>query len=114
LESNETSSAPNAAAGCKSKPRPSPDLPSIFLGGMRLALRLAATRNSLMQPATIICDNMRPTAAPCGETALVHGVRYIYAPAGAGASAAAPVLREAQFLIDCPRCGKRTQIERYE
>lgn len=76
---------------------------------------LALARNSLMQPATIICDNSLGLDAPCGQPALVYSVQYIYGrhPNG-GRLAANSVLLEAHFAIECPRCGRRTQVERYE
>jgi hypothetical protein len=64
-----------------------------------------------MQPATIICDNRRADGAPCGENALVHMVHYIYAAEqGAGQEAITHVLSETHYDIECPRCGRRTQI----
>jgi hypothetical protein len=64
-----------------------------------------------MQPATIICDSRLSQAARCGETALVRAVSYVYERER---YSPAPVLREAQFQIDCPRCGQRTQVERFD
>lgn len=64
-----------------------------------------------MQPATIICDSRSSQSARCGETALVRAVSYVYEREG---ESAAPVLREAHFHIDCPRCGQRTQTERFD
>jgi hypothetical protein len=64
-----------------------------------------------MQPATITCDSHASQSARCGETALVRAVSYVYARER---ESAAPVLREAHYQIDCPRCGQRTQIERFE
>jgi len=68
-----------------------------------------------MQPATIICDHQRADGTPCGETGLIHAVQYVYARnRETGSQATGHTLREAHFVIDCPRCGRRTQIEKYE
>jgi phage terminase large subunit GpA-like protein len=68
-----------------------------------------------MQPATIICENRFSDSARCGETALVRGVRYVYArTTGSDVESAQPVLREAHFQIECPRCGERQQVERFD
>jgi len=70
---------------------------------------------NLMHPATIICDNRVRDSARCGETALVRCISYVYSrEADAGSVAAGPVLREAHYQINCPRCGQRKQIERFE
>jgi hypothetical protein len=77
---------------------------------------LAPTRPvPLMQPATIICDNHRARGAPFGETALIHSVQYVYARRrDSGPLSTSHVLTEAHYVIDCPHCGRRTQIEKYE
>jgi hypothetical protein len=61
---------------------------------------------------TIICDALREGAA-CGESALIHLSRYVYynfmyGPRTGGRFA--PILRETHHDIECPRCGKRTQV----
>ncbi|MCC6491470.1 MAG: hypothetical protein IT424_00430 [Pirellulales bacterium] len=64
-----------------------------------------------MQSATIICDARRGDGAPCGELALVHSIQYLYAAEPVDESPdSAHVLREARYTIDCPRCGRRTQV----
>jgi hypothetical protein len=68
-----------------------------------------------MQPATITCDNHRGNGTPCGEIALIHGVQYVYArDRESGSQPAGHTLRESHYVIDCPRCGRRTQIERFD
>ena len=65
-----------------------------------------------MQPATINCDNPGAHGVPCGETALVYKVHYVYTAAqGDKLQPSSHVLREARYEIQCPRCGLRTQTE---
>jgi hypothetical protein len=66
----------------------------------------------LMHSGRITCENLRAREAPCGESALVHMIHYVYSsePAEDGASTD-HILRETHFDIECPRCGRRTQIE---
>jgi hypothetical protein len=73
----------------------------------------APTWEISMQPATIICDNHLDSGMPCGETALIHSVQYVY-DRDTGTQAASHVLRESHYVIDCPRCGRRTQVERFD
>ncbi len=40
--------------------------------------------------------------------------RDAQAPPSASARAPGHVLREAHYTIDCPRCGRRTQLEKYQ
>jgi hypothetical protein len=76
---------------------------------------LAPTRNPAMQPAMITCNNQRADGAPCGEPALVRLVHYHYGSVGGPNSLGdAKELREARYEIECPRCGKRTQVVKYE
>jgi hypothetical protein len=76
---------------------------------------ISPARIPSMQPATIICDKHQGDGTPCGETALIQGVHYVYSRNHeTGSQAASHMLREAHFVIDCPRCGRRTQIEKYE
>jgi hypothetical protein len=65
-----------------------------------------------MQPATIICENLLADNARCGEVALVRGARYVHDRLGRPDET--PVLREVQYRIECPRCGTRTQVERFD
>jgi hypothetical protein len=75
---------------------------------------LALPRTRLMQPATMICANLRADGASCGETALVHVVHYVYRPAEVSEGFAANhKLTESHYEIVCPRCGRRTQIEKH-
>jgi hypothetical protein len=67
-----------------------------------------------MQPETVICESRAADAALCGETALVHVVHYVYGlEPDAGREASKHVLRETRYDIECPRCGRRTQIVRH-
>jgi len=59
-----------------------------------------------MDAVTIHCDI-------CGTRALVHKVRFEYEP-GRPAPPGQRVLRETQRDIECPNCGRRTQVERHE
>jgi predicted RNA-binding Zn-ribbon protein involved in translation (DUF1610 family) len=62
---------------------------------------------SAMDPITITCD-------ACGQTAIIHRVRYKYVEnARSGGAAIDHVLRETQRDIECPVCGARTQTERH-
>ena len=46
-----------------------------------------------------------------GESALIHGTRYVYDTRTAGSGVQMdPILKEAHYSIECPKCGKRTQI----
>jgi hypothetical protein len=59
-----------------------------------------------MDPVMITCD-------VCGQTAMVHRIRYKYrANAKEGALADEHVLIEKDRLIECPKCGTRSQIEK--
>jgi hypothetical protein len=63
-----------------------------------------------MQPETIICDNRTVEGAPCGRRALVHMIHYVYRTERTpGHSSLTHVLLEADYDIECPRCGHRTQ-----
>lgn len=76
---------------------------------------LAPSRNPAMQPATVTCDNPRADGAPCGETALILMVHYHYGTVGKlNWLSDTKELCEAHYEIDCPRCGKRTQVVKYQ
>jgi hypothetical protein len=63
-----------------------------------------------MPPKTIPCDNARHDGAPCGETALVHMVHYMYDMGQQpGSTEPVHVLRGTTYDIECPRCGRRQQ-----
>jgi Zn finger protein HypA/HybF involved in hydrogenase expression len=60
-----------------------------------------------MEPITITCE-------VCGETAIIHKVRYKYVEqAPLDGRPAEHILRETQRDVECPKCGMRTQIERH-
>lgn len=64
-----------------------------------------------MQPATIKCDSQGAERPRCGADALVHLVHYVYGlEQKPGQSTASHVLRETRYEIQCPRCGRRTQV----
>jgi hypothetical protein len=66
-----------------------------------------------MPPAKIKCDSQGAEGPPCGADALVHLVHYVYSrEQKPGQPAASHVLRETRYEIDCPRCGRRTQVEK--
>jgi hypothetical protein len=66
-----------------------------------------------MPPATLVCTGHQGRGALCGQNALIRSVQYIYGPKE-DADGNRRVLREAHFVIDCPTCGRRTQIEKYD
>jgi hypothetical protein len=82
---------------------------------MTIATSFPVSQVPAMQPETIVCENVRADSAVCGEAALVRGMRYVYErPNGIDILSGNPVLREIQHRIECPRCGHRTQIQRFE
>jgi endogenous inhibitor of DNA gyrase (YacG/DUF329 family) len=59
-----------------------------------------------MEPVTVKCDQ-------CGASTFVHNVRYKYREDGKpGLAAAEHVLVAIERDIECPVCGRRTQLER--
>lgn len=66
-----------------------------------------------MQPAMIKCENSRADGLPCGEAALIHATQYVYTRQ-IGSIGTDPELREAHYTIECPQCGRRSQIVKYD
>jgi Zn finger protein HypA/HybF involved in hydrogenase expression len=61
-----------------------------------------------MEPLSVTCDQ-------CGQTAIVHSVRYRYEEDGKSRKPFTDhVLLETQWKIECPACGMRMQIETQE
>jgi len=57
-------------------------------------------------------DAITITCEVCGQTAVIHKVRYKYVERKLPSSSAVDhVLHETQRDIECPNCGMRTQIE---
>jgi hypothetical protein len=83
----------------------------------KAALRPAVLRTTnyatspLMQPKTVLCNNVRDDGVVCGENALVHMVHYIYdMQQKRGAADVTHVLRAISYDIECPRCGRWEQL----
>jgi len=65
-----------------------------------------------MQPVTIICD-AQTSQGLCGATAVIRNAHYVYRPKRtASRQEFQQELVEARYEIDCPNCGRRTQVER--
>jgi hypothetical protein len=68
-----------------------------------------------MQPLTVVCNARKPGGTWCGETAVVHQARYEFdtdlygSPGGIQHR-----VTKAVYEIECPKCGRRTQIEKAE
>jgi hypothetical protein len=60
-----------------------------------------------LEPFRVPCDALRPDGRPCGESALVHRIDYVRP----GDSAPGQRGLQTQYDIECPRCGRRTQIQ---
>jgi len=61
-----------------------------------------------MQPDIILCTARAADGRMCGETTEVREVHYRFTPR----LAAAQVLTEIRYDVNCPICGHRTQVER--
>ena len=66
-----------------------------------------------MEVETVVCNARIPGGGVCGATATVLAVQrfydtFMYKP-GAGGRFDVQ-LRETHYEIDCPHCGRRTQI----
>ena len=59
-----------------------------------------------MDAITIICD-------VCGQSAVIHKVRYKYIERKTSAGSVEHILSETQRDIECPACGARTQVENH-
>lgn len=57
-----------------------------------------------MDPITIICE-------VCGQSAVIHKVRYKYIERKTTFGQIEHILRETQRDVECPVCGMRTQME---
>lgn len=68
-----------------------------------------------MQPSLINCDNLRADGTVCGENALIHRIHYVLAKGhDSGQDEPTYALKETRYQISCPRCGRRTRIERHD
>jgi hypothetical protein len=66
-----------------------------------------------MEAATVICNSIMPSGASCGERAVVLKAHYLYdTRVYQGPGGYQHTLRETHYEIECPHCGRRTQIER--
>jgi hypothetical protein len=57
-----------------------------------------------MDAITIICD-------VCGQSAVIHKVRYKYVERKTPSGEIEHILRETQRDVECPSCGMHTQVE---
>jgi hypothetical protein len=58
---------------------------------------------------TQVCLGPDAEGWPCGAEALVHQVRYLYDSDGPKTGQR---FIEVEYIIECPRCGQRTQTNR--
>jgi hypothetical protein len=72
---------------------------------------LRASSTARMLPNQVACDRSESDTPPCGATALIHDLRFIYANEP-------PVPRDspvgAELQVECPKCGMRRQFVWYE
>ena len=66
-----------------------------------------------VEAKTIDCDARQPNGLACGETAIIHKTHHhyantMYAPGGGGRFQ--QILLETHYEIECPHCGRRTQV----
>jgi hypothetical protein len=71
-----------------------------------LEMLSAPWQEGALEPFTVRCDARSSDGVPCGADAIVLTIDYVAEP-GAGVSSE----KQTHFDIECPRCGKRTQIE---
>ena len=68
-----------------------------------------------MEPMTIVCNAQKPGGTWCGQPAIVHKAEYELDTGGYDSpSGIRYTLRTAVYEIECPACGRRTQVERAE
>jgi hypothetical protein len=66
-----------------------------------------------VEAARVICDAIRPGGHRCGERAIVLKAQYFYdTRPHRGPGGYQHTLRETHYEIECPHCGRRTQIEK--
>jgi hypothetical protein len=63
-------------------------------------------------PQTIRCDAKLPGGTACGQPAIIHGTHHEYASnfGWERGGSFEHALVETRYDIECPRCGRRTQI----
>jgi hypothetical protein len=71
-----------------------------------LEMLSAPWQDGALEPFTVRCDALGSDGVPCGADAVVLTIGYIAEP-GAGDRSE----KQTHLYIDCPRCGKRTQIQ---
>jgi hypothetical protein len=64
----------------------------------------------MLEGLTIACDAKRTDGSVCGATARVLDARHEYAQHDPQAAAPYPELISVSVEIDCPQCGRRTQV----
>jgi hypothetical protein len=66
----------------------------------------------LMKPVTIVCNGGASRGRRCGAEAEIRQVHYRYVTeADHSSGELRQVLYETHYDIDCPTCGRRTQVE---
>jgi hypothetical protein len=60
----------------------------------------------------MLCDVTREDGIRCGETALIHSIKYRVERDYANEFR--HILRQTVYEIKCPRCGMRRQVEHYD
>jgi hypothetical protein len=65
-----------------------------------------------VESQTLTCTATTGDGKRCGQTATVLHVCDVYAPQifNGGGGVSRPVLTEAHYEIECPLCGRRTQV----
>ena len=64
-----------------------------------------------MKKHVVACRNLLSDRRLCGAVALVHRVEYKYDSPGPVEDPDELVLLEATYDLECPRCGRRTQVD---
>jgi hypothetical protein len=68
-----------------------------------------------MEPLTVVCNARNAAGTWCGQTAVVHSAQYEFATDLYGSPGGIQhTLKSAIYEIECPNCGRRTQIEKHE
>lgn len=60
-----------------------------------------------LEPFRVPCNGLRPDGRLCGESALVHDIEYV----GPDRHSIGQQGPRTQYVIECPRCGRRTQVQ---
>ena len=68
------------------------------------------TRLNMTENPTLVCLGRDQNGQVCGRQALIHDIRYLYGsePPKPGQPAIG-----AEYRLECPKCGMRTQLEPY-